>query len=157
MPALAPVTTPVAALTLATPGLLLPQVPPAGVQFNVVVRSLHITRLPVMVPASGFTVAVVVPDVVHPLPSVTVRLYIPFASVVTVGMVGVWVALAKEFGPVHEYCRVATPVAVAFSVRVVVAQVGLVFVIVVIDGKLFTTAVVVEDFVQPLPSVTVNV
>ena len=103
------------------------------------------TRLPVMVPASGFTVAVVVPDVVHPLPSVTVRLYMPFASVVTDGMVGVWSVLVKEFGPIHEYCKVAAPAAVTLSVKVAAAQVGLVFVIVVIEGKELTVAVVVAD------------
>ena len=60
VPALTPVTMPEVEPTVPALGLLLAHVPPAGVQFNVVVRPLQITKEPevVTVPGSAITVTV---------------------------------------------------------------------------------------------------
>ena len=66
VPAIAPVTTPVVGTTVALP-LLLVHVPPAGVEFNVVVKPTHTLVVPVSVVGLGLTVTGVVmiqPEVV---------------------------------------------------------------------------------------------
>lgn len=59
MPANAPVTTPVAGITVALP-LLLAQAPPAGLLLNVVLCPIHMLVAPVITEGNGFTVATVV-------------------------------------------------------------------------------------------------
>jgi hypothetical protein len=59
VPAIAPVTTPVAGTTVAL-ALLLVHVPPAGVLLSVVVAFTHMVVPPVMIPGSAFAVTVVV-------------------------------------------------------------------------------------------------
>ena len=59
MPGLAPVTTPVVPFILALPLLLL-HVPPAGPEFNAVVRPTHTFVVPVIVAGLIFTVAIFV-------------------------------------------------------------------------------------------------
>ena len=59
MPAAEPVTIPVTASMIAFP-LLLVHVPPAGVEFNVVVKPIHTLSVPVMAVGLAFTVTVVV-------------------------------------------------------------------------------------------------
>lgn len=51
---------PVDGPTVAMPGLALDQVPPVGVEFNVVVRLGHIVSVPVIAVGTVFTVTVVV-------------------------------------------------------------------------------------------------
>ena len=66
VPAIAPVTTPVAALIVALP-LLLVQLPPAGVELSVTVRPTHTLLRPVIVVGLAFTVTVAVAR--QPVPS----------------------------------------------------------------------------------------
>ena len=67
VPAAAPVTTPVTISMVALP-LLLVQLPPAGVEFSVVVSPIHTAAVPVIFVGLGFTVTVVV--LIQPVPSV---------------------------------------------------------------------------------------
>lgn len=59
VPADTPVTTPVPGTTDPSDGLLLLQVPPAGVEFNVVVRPTHSLAIPVMFAGVGLTVTII--------------------------------------------------------------------------------------------------
>lgn len=67
VPATSPVTTPVED-PIITLELLLVHVPPAGVEFNVVVDPIHTFSVPVIAVGSGLTVAIAV--IIHPVPSV---------------------------------------------------------------------------------------
>ena len=67
VPAVTPVTIPVDDPTVALPLLLL-HVPPAGVEFNVVVRPTQTFNVPVIAVGFGFTVTTAV--LIQPVPSV---------------------------------------------------------------------------------------
>ena len=72
VPAATPVTTPVEAFTVATPAVLLDQLPPLTVEANVVVPFVHISWVPLSVPAEAGAATVIVPVAVlvppvHPL------------------------------------------------------------------------------------------
>ena len=60
-----PVEDPIVALPL-----LLVHVPPAGVEFNVVVKPTHTFKLPVIVVGFGLTVTIVGVALIQPVPSV---------------------------------------------------------------------------------------
>ena len=84
VPATAPVTTPVAGFMIALPLLLL-HVPPAGVEFNVVVKPTHTAALPVI--AVGLALTVTVAVTVHPVPKEYVIVDVPAAAPVTTPVV----------------------------------------------------------------------
>ena len=69
MPATIPVTIPVEDPTVALPLLLL-HVPPAGVEFSVVVAPTHTVGFPVMVVGFGLTVTMVGVALIQPVLSV---------------------------------------------------------------------------------------
>jgi len=60
VPPVTPVTRPVDALTVATPGALLDQVPPEKVELKVVVPPTHTSWFPLRVPAEGGAVTVTI-------------------------------------------------------------------------------------------------
>ena len=75
VPALTPVTTPVPEPTVAIPMLPLVHVPPAGVEFNVVVKPVQTVAVPVMAVGVVFTVTAC--ETKHPPLSVYVILAVP--------------------------------------------------------------------------------
>ena len=60
VPAVPPVTTPVAVITLAVPEALLAQVPPPGASLNEVVKPEQTVSVPNMVPGNVVTVTTIV-------------------------------------------------------------------------------------------------
>jgi hypothetical protein len=50
---------------------------------------------------NGFIVTLVVALALHPFEFVTVKVYTPFAAVVTLLILGVWVLPVNEFGPLQ--------------------------------------------------------
>ena len=67
VPATEPVTTPEVDKAIVALPLLLLHVPPAGVEFNVVVNPTHTFVVPVMVVGFGFTVTMTVAGGVQPV------------------------------------------------------------------------------------------
>jgi hypothetical protein len=80
VPAVIPVTTPVA-LTVPTAVLLLLQTPPPVASVSAVVRGAHTTAVPVIIPGGLITVTAVVEFAQAARPaSITVTLYVPAVS-----------------------------------------------------------------------------
>ena len=69
MPGILPVTIPVVEPILALP-LLLVHVPPAGVEFSVLVAPTHTFKVPVIAVGLAFTVTIVGVALIQPVPSV---------------------------------------------------------------------------------------
>ena len=136
MPAIIPVTIPVDDPMVALP-LLLVHVPPAGVEFNVVVRPTHTLATPVMVVGLGFTVTVVV--IKHPVASEYVMTDVPGITPVTIPVDDPMVALPLLL--LH-----VPPAGVEF--KVVVKPTHTFLVPVIVDGVVFTVTTIV--LIQPV-------
>lgn len=140
MPALMPVTTPLAELTVPAAVLLLAHAPPAGVLLNVVVNPLQMTSEPdvVIVPGKGITVTTVL--TAQPVLSIYDMVDVPAVTPVTMPIVP---SAIREL-PLE---LLHVPVAgVLFNVVVAPAQT--VFVPVIVVGSSFTVTMV--ELAQPL-------
>lgn len=123
MPALTPVSTPVAAVIVATDPLELIQVPPVAVFVNVVVAPMHPDPAPEIVPGVPFTVVVTVAAVPHPVlyDIMLVPAVMPDNKPVEGLMVAVVGALLLHVPPVSVLLRVVVPPAHKLVVPVIPA------------------------------------
>ena len=141
VPATEPVTTPDVDNAIVALPLLLVQVPPAGVEFNVVVKPIHTFGVPVIIVGLSFTVTTVV--MMQPVPNVYVITDVPATEpVITPEVDKAMVALPLLLLQVP-------PAGVEFNVVVKPTHTFVVPVIVV-GFELTVTGVVIK---QPVPTV----
>jgi hypothetical protein len=131
LPGATPVTTPVKVPAVACSVLLLLQLPPDGVDPNVVDVPVHTTAVPLIADGNGFTVIIIV--VKQPVPKVYVMIGVPADTPVTAGPETV--AIARSL-LVH-----VPPAGVELSV--VVKPTHTLRVPVIVDGLVFTVTTVV--------------
>jgi hypothetical protein len=156
VPAVVALNAPVAGLIDATPVLLEDQVPPEVVLLNVVEVPAHAALAPPIAARVGklFTVKLVLAELVHPFPSVTVYVIVevPALTPVTAPEEAFTVAVAVldelQVPPPVELAKVELEPTHAEAVPVIAATVGSAF-------SVTTTAAEVAE--QPLLFVTVTV
>ena len=138
VPANAPVTIPDDDPMAAIAGLLLVHVPPAGVEFSVVVNPTQTASVPVMFVGLALTVTIAV--LIHPVASVYVITSVP-------GMIPVTIPLVMPTFALLLFAVHVPPAGVELSVVVNPTHTFSVPVIVVGFGFTVTTAVIVQPVV----------